>query len=195
VKRTLVLDTSAVLNLLACGAPSRFMQTLGSTFVVPHQVVAEIVQEPKGMEHENESLAFLLKSRQVLEHRLAGGNFEAFIELAAAPSPDGLDDGEAAAIAAAEELACSCVIDERKATRIAVARRPHFPVLSTVDLFVEAHDRALFDAGILADFVYRALSRARMRVLDKHGDWVVALIGRERANSCASLSKILRHRA
>jgi len=53
----------------------------------------------------------------------SGKIFSPLVELAAAGPPDGLDDGEAAAIATAEQLACECVNDERKAIRIARSRR------------------------------------------------------------------------
>lgn len=190
--RTLVFDTSVVLNLLACGAAARFLKMLGTTIVVPRQVVIEIVREPAGLNQKEDSFTALVASGRLLEHRLAGAHLETFIELAAAPSPDGLDDGEAAAIATAEELGCECVLDERKATRIALVRRPQFPPLCTIDLFLEAKDRELFGLAALADLVFLSLSRARMRVPDHHGSWVVDLIGRERAITCPSLSKLMR---
>lgn len=192
--RTLVLDTSVVLNLLACEAPARLLEALGGTFVVPRQVIDEIVREPQGTREPNNTLSGLLGSAHLLMHKLEGVHLEAFIDLAAALPPDGLDDGEAAAIATAEELGCGCVIDERKATRIAQERRPQSTIICTVDLFLEAKQRELFEPADLRDLVFGALTRARMRVPDHHGEWVVDLIGTERAGTCATLTKIMRKR-
>jgi len=190
--RSLVLDTSVVLNLLACGAPACILEALGGTFFAPIQVVQEIVREPTDRQSENPLLAELLDSGILKLHRLEGSSLDTFVDLAGAPPPDGLDDGEAATIAAGEEFGCGCVIDERKATRIASARRPDIIVLSTVDLFFEVHNRSLLKSGEIAELLYGALYRARMRVPDSHGEWVVELIGQDRANNCASLGKILR---
>ena len=47
-------------------------------------------------------------------------------------------------------------------------------------------------AAGLADAVFGALQQARMRVLPQHLDWVVTLIGQDRAQVCPSLPRIVR---
>lgn len=45
---------------------------------------------------------------------------------------------------------------------------------------------------LLANAAYEALQGARMRVLPKHLDWVVKLIGQDRAALCESLPRYVR---
>jgi predicted nucleic acid-binding protein len=193
--RILVLDTSVVLNLLACGATTRVLENIDARFIVPSQVVREVSKEPTGTDLPNGTFADLVQRKLIFEHRLEGDALRTFIDLASAQPPDGLGDGEAATIALAEELACEAVIDERKATRIATLRRPAMSVLSTVDLFHNFHEHSSVERQDVSDCVYNALRNARMRVPSRSGDWVVSLIGIERARECSSLSAVLRARA
>lgn len=193
-RRILVLDTSVVLNVLACGAPVCALESLQTRFIVPSQVVREISKEPIGTDVPTDTFGELLRRELLLEHRLEGDALRTFVELAAANPPDGLGDGEAATIALAEDLGCEAVIDERKATRIATFRRSHVPVLCTVDLFYDLHQRLTARGHDVSDYVYKALRDGRMRVPNRSGDWVVNLIGIKRARQCPSLSSIVRSR-
>jgi hypothetical protein len=44
----------------------------------------------------------------------------------------------------------------------------------------------------LRDAVFAALQHARMRVLPQHIEWVVRLIGQDRARECPSLPRTIR---
>lgn len=186
--RTLVLDTSAVLNMLACGTAARLLGALDMKLIVPQQVIVEVKREPVAPDDPSHSMEGLLQGGALQAHHLTGPAYDTFVELAAAEPPNGLDDGEAATIATAEQLACECVIDERKAIRIARARRTDVNVLCSVDLFLIAQARKAFDAAMLADLVFKALFHARMRVPQNHHAWVLGLIGVERAARCTSLA-------
>ncbi|MDR3385431.1 MAG: hypothetical protein P4L92_00135 [Rudaea sp.] len=193
-RRTLVLDTSAVLNMLACGTAARLLGALDLTLIVPQQVIVEVKREPVVPDDPSHSMEGLLQRGALQAHHLTGSGYDTFIELAAAEPPDGLGDGEAATIATAEQLACECVIDERKAIRIARGRRADVGVLCSLDLFLIAEERKAFAAEVLADLVFKALFHARMRVPQNHRAWVLSLIGAERAAQCSSLAAALRAR-
>ena len=83
------------------------------------------------------------------------------------------------------------LVDERKAIRICAERFPSLGIGCTVDVLAQRHVQAAL-GGSLADAVFNALNRGRMRVSDHHGHWVVDLIGKERAAECRSLQKRFR---
>ena len=186
--RVVVLDTSVVLNLLASGAAARVLETLGLAFWVPTQVVREVRRQPDpASSSERSTLRYLLDTGLVRELTPEDGALDTVLDLVAAPSPDGLDDGEAATIAIAESLGCSPALDERKARRIATARRPDQTLSSSIDLFKALEWHTELQGGELCEWVFNALRHANMRVLHPHTEWVMQLIGRERAARCPSL--------
>jgi hypothetical protein len=117
-----------------------------------------------------------------------------FTSLVIGPAADTLDDGEAATIAYAAECGIRPVMDERKARRICAQRFAQLQLLSSVDLFIATGVEAALGRFALSNAMFRALQTARMRVLPHHIDWVVALIGVERAALCPSLPRAARHR-
>ena len=102
----------------------------------------------------------------------------------------GLDDGEAATIAVAIEHfgEAVAVIDEKKASRIFLNRWSDRVTVDTVTLLAQADNRLSLDKNILADACFSALIHARMRVSREAIDWVIDLIGADRADRCPSLS-------
>jgi hypothetical protein len=84
------------------------------------------------------------------------------------------------------------VIDERKAKRICRERYPQVLLGCTVDLFTHPAVEASLGQSGLRDAVFAALQHARMRVLPQHIEWVVRLIGEDRARDCPSLPRAAR---
>lgn len=185
----LVLDASVVINILACGDTQSLLRAMGCDMVIPQQVVEEILHNPSSSESGANALSSLIDLGLMRRHGLSENYYAVFVDLVGAEPPDGLGDGEAATIATAEELGCACVIDERKATRIALGRRPDLHVLCTVDLFCAPFVRTRFAREELASLVHQALFNARMRVPHRYRTWVVDLIGRDAAESCVSLRR------
>lgn len=185
--RAVVLDTSVVLNVLASGGAARLLESSGYTFWVPTPVLREVTSEPNPSPSEPNSLRTLIDLGLLREIAPEGDTLETYLTLASAPSPDGLEDGESAAIAVAETLGCFTALDDRKARRIAAARRPSELPMCSVDLFKTLEGHANFGDGELCNMVFNALRHARMRVLHTHTEWVVQLIGAERAKQCSSL--------
>ena len=117
---------------------------------------------------------------------------EHFTELVSGMTADTLEDDEAATIAYGLEHGATTLIDERKANRICAERFAALTIGCTVDLLAhDAIEAALGQIG-LANAVFNALYHGRMRVRPRHVDWVVNLIGPERAAQCASLPRSVR---
>lgn len=190
--RVVVLDTSVVLNLLASGGAARVLESLEYTFWVPTQVLREVKREPAPSSSERSTLPYLLDKGILREFLPEGDVLNIVLELVSAPGADGLEDGEAAAIAVAESLDCAVALDESKARRIATARRSVPMPLCSVDLFKALSGHRDLQDGELCELVFNALRLARMRVLHPHTDWVVQLIGRERTAQCPSLPAKIR---
>lgn len=181
----IVLDSSAVINILACGQPARFLSTLGCSVVVPHQVVAEVSRDPVQHIDNGDSLSGLLESGLLLPHELVDEPYLKFLDLVGAAAPDSLGDGEAATIASAEQLQCIAIIDERKATRIARSRRTIDLTACTLDLYDYALAAAKYPSEDVALMVFNSMQYARMRIPPERRAWVFDLIGEERARQCS----------
>jgi hypothetical protein len=67
-------------------------------------------------------------------------------------------------------------------------------MLSTLDLLTHPNVERALGESELADAVFQALFTAGMRVFTDHIDWVINLIGSERANQCMSLPRKVRER-
>jgi hypothetical protein len=61
-----------------------------------------------------------------------------------------------------------------------------------VDIFAHPNVKDALGNERLASAVFNALYEGRMRVLPRHVEWVIDLIGAERAGSCASLPNSVR---
>lgn len=117
-----------------------------------------------------------------------------FSNLVSGPAAQTLDDGEAATISLALEIKPHVMplIEEHKANRICADRFAHLVTGSSVDLLAQDDVQAALGNAQLADAVFNALLVGRMRVLPHHLDWVVNLIGPQRARQCESLPRSAR---
>jgi predicted nucleic acid-binding protein len=115
--------------------------------------------------------------------------FAHFEELVVGPAVETLDDGEAATIAYAMTHSATALIDERKATRICRERFPALRLACTIDVLIHADVQTRLGPALLADAVVRALQEGQMRVFSHHAEWVIGLIGDERAALCPSLPR------
>lgn len=182
---TIVLDTSVVINLLACGDAARLLTSLDRRVVVPKQVIDEILWEPVRHADEENSLSGLLQSGLLLVHQLKGAHYLSFLDLVGAIAPNSLADGEAATISAAEQLQCMAIIDERKATRIASSRRPPQLTACTLNLYSSKQLTSVYSRDALAALVFNSMQHARMRIPADWRTWVIELIGETRAKQCS----------
>ena len=193
-----VADTSVIINLNATGRADVILRELPNPCLVVDDVALEL-QAGRGTGHgDADALAWLIEQNLVKPAKLGDAGVSHLGSLVSGSAAETLDDGEAATIAFAVERGAVALIDERKAMRICADRFPDLAIGCTVDVFAQRDVQAALGRR-LADAVFNALDRGRMRVPDHYGQWVVDLIGKERAAGCHSLPKRFRgggsHRA
>lgn len=191
----LIADSSVVINLNATGCAKTILKALRHRVAVVDVVVDEIDGGLRAGRQDAVKLAALIDANVVEVVKLGQRGLLCFESLVLGPAGETLDDGEAATIAYAEEAGACALIDERKARRLAAKRYATIPLGCTVDLLAFSEFASAVGEAATADAVYNALIGARMRVLDEHTDWVVRLIGDERAAICPSLSESTRKQA
>lgn len=188
----LVADASTVININATGCGHTLIKAIPNRVVIV-DVIAEELEGGRHRLRQDADLLNDLKARRLVEivrlNDVAETHFE---QLVIGPAEMTLDDGEAATIGYAVSQNGIAVIDERKATRICAQIFPDLRLASTVDLFT--HPAVLDALGNqkLADAVFNSLCHGRMRVFPHHVEWVVGLIGADRAGLCTSLPRSIR---
>jgi len=195
-KTVIVADASVIINLNATGCADSILKALPNPVVMSSIAADEVSQGHKHGHSSSLVLAKLMSEGHLGIHPLGEGAEEHFNQLVAGTASDTLDDGEAATIAHALERQAIAAIDERKANRICANKYPSLAVIATTDLFAHPSVEAALGRNLLADSLFNALRNARMRVPFHQTEWVVSLIGQERAGICTSLSASARlHRA
>jgi predicted nucleic acid-binding protein len=185
-------DASAVINLNATGCAREIVRALPSRLVVVDVVLAELDEGRRRGRQDAGLLNELVTTGLVEIVKLSDLAAQHFEELVVGPAATTLDDGEAATIAYAMEQRGIAVLDERKANRICAQRFPELLLGCTVDLLAHLEVQGSLGKETLADAVFRALYYGRMRVFPQHIEWVIELIGTERAAACTSLPQSVR---
>jgi predicted nucleic acid-binding protein len=180
----LVLDTSVFINLSASGAAAQILEALPNNIFMVDIAAREVREDSRNGRSDADTLQKLthppaLEIITLDEHGLA--LFESLV-LA-------LDDGEAATIAAAVGRDAIPVIDERRARKICGEELPATLQASTIDLFSHPAVVSALGKDGLADIVNAALQNARMHVRVDQRDWIIELIGCERAAGCTSIPR------
>lgn len=191
---SIVLDASTAINLNATGVAEPILRALPTRVLITDIATNELIEDQRTRRRDDELISSLAEKELISIVSLSVTQERHFESLVVGTGTDTLDDGEAATISYAAESGSIAVIDERKASRICAVRFPQVRTASTIDLLAhEAVEHSLGSEG-LANAVFSALQHARMRVLRHHVDWVVNLIGQNRARNCPSLPRTARIR-
>lgn len=188
----LVLDASVAINLNATGMAHDILRGLPNKAAITNVVLAELKEDRRTGRRDADMVLELAKAGLMVIAPLSDIQENHFESLVVGQGVDTLDDGEAATIAYAVEAGAVALIDERKAIRICRERFPALRLGCSIDLFSHDGVQAAIGATRLATGVFNALQDARTRVMPQHVEWVVTLIGRERASQCPSLPKSAR---
>jgi hypothetical protein len=183
----LILDTSVILNFLGSGRPRFILENLGQRTFLPHAVLQEVQKEPQLAGASDASLTELISSGLLGVLEPTEEINQLALDLAGAPAPDDLDDGESYAIACAVVKNGVIGIDEQKGRRIVLSRWPSLPRQFSIELIEISVLRAKIDNSEYAEIVYAALKNARMRIPKDRRPEVISLVGRNRAKQCPSL--------
>ena len=187
-----VADTSVIINLNATGYSEAILGALPNRLLVVEDVSFELAVDSRTGRNDAEALSALVAQGRVELVRLGDIGTQHFISLVSGPASQTLDDGEAATIAYALEHGATALIDERKAIRICTERFGALATGCTVDIFAQNDVQRVLERDTLANAVFNALYQGRMRVPAHYVEWVVNLIGRERAARCRSLPASVR---
>jgi len=185
-------DASTVINLNATGCARELIQAIPNKVVVLDVVASELHEGRRRGRRDADLLGELVAARVVELVELddsSGIHFERLVVGAAAMT---LDDGEAATIAYAYSHRAVAIIDERKASRLCAEMFPSLRIGSTVDILAHPSVEQRMGKRMLAEAVFNALQIGRMRVFPRNVEWVVKLIGQERAAGCVSLPNSVR---
>lgn len=188
----LVADASTVINLNATGCAREVIRALPNRLLVVDVVPVELAAVRHRQRQDAGLLDELVASELIEIVGLDDRSAECFEQLVVGPAATTLDDGEAATIAYAVRQNAMAIIDERKANRICAESFPHLRVGCTVDIFTHPNMERDLGRKKLSDAVFNALYQGRMRVFRHHVEWVVGLIGVERAGACVSLPSSVR---
>jgi predicted nucleic acid-binding protein len=183
----LVADTSAVINLNASGCAERIIRAFPQRFVVVDVVPGELEEGRARGRQDADLFGELVRSGTVEIVTLDDLGATHFEKLVVGPAISTLEDGEAATIAYATTHEGIAVIDERKARRICAETFPTLRICSTVDLLALPEVHRALGKTALVEAVFQALLRGRMRVFPENIEWVIQLIGRDKAAACTSL--------
>jgi predicted nucleic acid-binding protein len=188
----LVADASVVINLNASGCAEKVLEALARRVTAVDVVSGELEQGRHRQRQDASLLEKLVSSGHVEIVSLDEAGERYFEQLVIGPAQMTLDDGEAATIAYAVAHGGAAVIDEVKANRICAELFPALRMACSVDVFAHQSVQKALGRDCLADAIFNALSQGRMRVLPRHVDWVVSLIGANRAALCPSLPRHVR---
>jgi len=171
----------------ATGCAKRVIKALPNRVAVVDVVSGELEEGRQSKRQDADLLKKLVDAGHVEIVQLDAKGEEYFEQLVVGAAQMTLDDGEAATIAYAVASNGIALIDEKKANRICGQRFPELRLAYTVDIFMHPDVQNELGKDALADTVFNALFHGRMRVLSQHVEWVIALIGPDRASLCTSL--------
>jgi predicted nucleic acid-binding protein len=170
-----VLDSSAVLNLLGTAAAPQLLRGLACQCLVEERVVAELKYHPIPGYDIITELDQLTAEGLLTSMRMSDAAYEVFLTVAGASGVAGLGVGESAAIAVAQEVRATVVLDDRKARQQVGARFPALQVSSSTRLLLQsAVGCAMADGDLRAVFV-SAQTNACMGILREERSLVTHL--------------------
>ena len=184
---TVVADASVAINLIATGRAGAIVSALPSVIVLVDQVAVELDSGRRKGRRQMDGHRALISRGHAEIVRLGNVGLGYFSKLVSGTAATTLDDGEAATIAYAAEHGIPVLIDERKATRVCRERFGKLSIACTVDLFAHPTVGRALGRAELSEAVFNALYHGRMRVPPRHREWVVDVVGEERARRCSSL--------
>ena len=191
-RASLIADASVVISLNATARAAEIIKALPNPFIVTDNACAELEAGVGNGHRDHVQLLELIEAGLVRRVSLAAASMSVYESLIDGSTLRTLDDGEAATIAYACETTGIALIDERKARTLCAACFPGLVVASTVELLIHSSIAAALGEAGQADALANALMMACMRVPPEHLKRVTAIIGVERAASCASLPKSAR---
>jgi predicted nucleic acid-binding protein len=174
-KPLLVLDASAIINLLGCGSPHLLLGALSDRCVVEENTLKEVIRDPFTNRSAEQTIGILVSNRKLTVQRMSAPAYSQYLNLVSAEPRDALGRGESAALAHANDISAVVVLDDRKARRLGGARFPDCPQWTSIGLFREASEAVGMSPQQIGLLIQLACEKARMHVLDDDRVWVEGL--------------------
>lgn len=190
--QSIILDTSAAINLNATGQAGRIIEALPSPITVTDILMNELKQGREKGRRDFDAIENLLSVGLIDVIELNAEAERHFERLVVGPAAETLDDGEAATIAQSIASGSIPVIDERKATALCARRFQDLQLASSLDLLLQPEVTEAIGTAQLRKAVIGALQIGKMSVPVRFEQWIVDLIGVEEAARCPSLPRRLR---
>nr|VFK60356.1 MAG: hypothetical protein BECKTC1821F_GA0114240_10458 [Candidatus Kentron sp. TC] len=89
----LILDASALINIIGTGIAPRFLAALPNRVFVEELVVGEVTRFAPRCAEREETLSLLQRKGLLRVIKMSEREAEEFVDFISAPSPDNLDDG------------------------------------------------------------------------------------------------------
>lgn len=186
-----VVDASVIINLNATGCAEEIIRAYGISFTASEVVGRELLQDRLNGRNDA-ALSRRLIDSGLLDFIPLHGEAELYFEqLVSGSARETLDDGEAATLALAVATSRQAILDEKKAIRISTVRYPSIQVVSTSDILASTNVKDALGMDRVGEALFRALQDARMRVQERHYQWVIELLG-DRVQQCRSLPAFVR---
>lgn len=189
---SLIADASVVINLNATARAAEIIKAVPNPFLITENALAELQAGAQKGHRDYEKVLELINAGLVRRASLGNPGLSVYESLIDGSTKQTLDDGEAATIAHAKEIAGIALIDERKARALCANTFPSLKVVCTVELLMHQSVGAVIGDDGVADALVAALNNARMRVPAEYLAKVHGVIGPERAAMCSSLPKATR---
>lgn len=163
-KTSAVFDASVWINLFATEKAGAIIDAFGVDIDLPPQVLRELRRDPVTNRPFDNLNHPALAIPSVRRSALAGAEIGLFLELVAAAPPNGLGDGEAAAMAIAVHRHSVLAVDERKARRILAERFPHVTILRSAEILNAPSVLAALGEVAAKECFAKAVRHGRMHV-------------------------------
>jgi predicted nucleic acid-binding protein len=163
-KGQLILDASALINLLGCGATEIIFSALEQPCLIEEKVFQEIRRHPvPGLSH-TDALAVLGAAGFIEQVSMDAEEYQLYIAMIQAPLGERLDAGESASLALAHCRKLPIVLDENKGRLYASARFPEIQMISSLKLMIAAAARLGRDPAFAREVIEEARQRSRMGI-------------------------------
>lgn len=160
----LVLDASALINLLACGETNEVFNALPRPCLVEEKVFQEISRHPVAGLCHIAALESLTLAGHIEQIRMSDEEYSHFLGMVQAPLGQRLDAGESATLSVAKRRQLVVVIDENKGRTYVTQQMPTVPYVSSLKLLISASFRCGRDQQFLLDLMGNARENARMGI-------------------------------
>ncbi len=185
----LIVDTSVIINLVASGIPEQILANISNPIYIVDAVLPELNSGNCKGRRDAEVLGKLLRDNIVSCVSLNDQAWEQFGQMVSGRAKTSLDDGEAATLAYCAIHNTVPVIDERKANNFCKENYQYLKPISSAAMFRIAEKPMLKQKLSISEAVFNALTMGRMFVMPHHLDWIVKIIGPEKAVNYNSISK------